>query len=684
MIDARVWLRRAPAIAIVAVLYFAAGKLGLSLAFVNVSASAVWPPTGLAIAALLLFGVELWPAIFLGAFTVNVTTSGEALSAFGIACGNTLEAVVASVLVRRFAHGIDAFERPPDVLRFTFLAMLAPIVSATIGVLSLLVRGLAQAADTPSIWFTWWLGDVSGALLLTPAIVLWARDRTLPRARAAEAALLFCATVATGVLVFGGVSPLSRERYPIAFLTFPVLVWSAFRFGPRESASVAVIIAAVAAWGTLNGVGPFSIGAPNESLLVLQSFMAVAAVTSFTLGAAVADRRRAEAHALALEHQSRLVAEDAARIREEFLSVATHELRTPVTSISGYAQLALRSMEAGRNDRLVPALEAIVRQSGRLASLITRLLDAAHAHDRELSIDPRPTDLSALTSSAVETGRLADDDRHRWELRIDRGLHAEVDPLRWEQLVMNLLDNAMKYSPAGRTITVRLRGDGDSPIRLEVADDGVGIPPERLPHIFDRFYRAHESRGLGGLGLGLYISREIAERHGGGIAVSSVEGEGTVFTVTVPGARASVAMPASLPEAQPAKGDAAGKRHVLVVDDEPDVRSLVEVILRDAGHRVTTAPNGEDALARALRERPDLILLDKLMPVMDGTAFARAYREADPNGAPIIAFCAARDAPEWSRSIGAVAYVAKPFDVNELEKIVRRELAPQRIAQPQR
>jgi signal transduction histidine kinase/CheY-like chemotaxis protein len=665
--------------ALLVAIYFVAGKLGLTLAFVNASATLVWPPTGLAIAALLLMGVELWPAIFIGAFAVNLTTSGDLPSSIGIAIGNTLEAVIATRLVNRWADGRKAFERPHGVIRFALLAgTLATAVSASIGVMSLELTGLARWSDAGPIWLTWWLGDASGALVITPVIVLWANDPWVwTDKRRGELVLLLVAAIATGLLVFGGLQPLSVQRYPIAFLSFPVLVWAAFRFGPREAATVALLISAIAIWGTLNGFGPYALRTPNESLLVLQAFMAVAAVTSLALAAAALDRRRTQTRLLALEQESRLAAEETARAREEFLSIATHELRTPVTSLSGYAQLAQRALAAGQSERLGPALKSILRQSARLAALITQLLDAAHVERRQLEIEPTPTDVSALTADAVDAIRLGERGRHRWDLRIDPGIEANVDPLRWEQLLMNLLDNAIKYSPAGRSITVRLRRDGNGPVMLEVADDGIGIAADQLPHVFDRFYRAHERQGLGGLGLGLYIAREVVERHGGRIEVASVEGKGTTFTVTLPASRATAiaADPAPAEESASAAEDGSRpRRRILIVDDEPEVVALVQEVLREAGYVVTTAKNGEEALAIAARRRPDLIVLDKLMPVMDGTSFVWSYRQATPDPAPIIAFCAARDAEAWGRSIGAVAYIAKPFDIDDLPRVVRAQL----------
>ena len=677
MIGLRRWPRLGLSLALLVALYFVAGRLGLLLAFVNASATAVWPPTGLAIAALLLFGTTLWPAVLIGAFAVNLTTSGDVVSSVGIAVGNTLEAVVATYLIRRWASGRAVFDRPQDVLRFAlFAAVLAPAVSATVGVASLELTGLARWSDVGPIWLTWWLGDAAGALLVAPAVVLWAEKRLVfARERLAEAALIAVAAVTTGVVIFGGIASLSVQHLPVAFLTFPVLVWGAFRFGPRVAATVMLALSGIAIWGTVNGFGPYALGSPNESLLLLQAFMAVAAVTSLVLGAAVFDRRRTERKLLAVEQRSRLAAEDGERLREEFLSVATHELRTPVAAVSGYAQLAQRALAAGRTERLGDAVESIVRQSRRLAGLITQLLDASYVQRGQFEIEPRPTDVSAVAKWAVEAARLADDGRHQWDQRIETGMSAHVDPMRWEQLLMNLLDNAMKYSPEGRTIAVSLERIPGGPISLRVADQGIGIDHDRLAHVFDRFYRAHAQQRLSGLGLGLYIAREIAERHGGQIHVSSVVGEGTEFTVTLP------ATPATSPEPLGPAEDTEQIRgprtrgRVLVIDDEADVRMLVETVLRDAGQIPMSAENGEEALALAAREPPDLILLDRLMPVMDGTEFAKAYRAAVAHPAPIVAFCASRDAEAWASAIGAVAYIGKPFDITELDRTVRRQLS---------
>ncbi len=273
-------------------LYFAAGKLGLMLAFLHVSASPVWPPAGIALAALLLRGYGVWPAVFLGAFLVNLTTAGSVLTSIGIATGNTLEGVLGAFLVTRFANGRRAFDRPQDVFKFVGLAaLLSTTVSATLGVTSLSLGGYARWEDYQAIWLTWWLGDAVGDLVVAPLIVVWATRRRVrwTRRRVCEVVLLFECVILLGHAVFNGL-----YAYPLTFLCIPPLVWAAFRFGQREVVTTIAALSGLAILGTLRGLGPFVSPSQNESLLLLQAFMGITAVTAMPLAAVVAARRRAE------------------------------------------------------------------------------------------------------------------------------------------------------------------------------------------------------------------------------------------------------------------------------------------------------------------------------------------------------------------------------------------------------
>jgi PAS domain S-box-containing protein len=277
--------------------YFAAGKLGLALAFINASASAVWPPAGIAVGALLVFGPRMWPAVATGAFLVNITTSGHVPSSIAIAAGNTLEGLAAWWLVSRWAAGRAAFERPVTTFKFALLAgALAPIVAASTGVVTLVAAGLAPPRDWMSIWLTWWLGDAVGTVVIAPLLVLWMTE-TPPawnRTRAIETASVMAAIGALGWLVFGN-SPAGARRYPLEFIPAVVLLWPAIRLGAREAATATALLSVVAVAGTLQGFGPFALESPNASLLLLQMFVGIIAVLMLAVASEVASRRSIEA-----------------------------------------------------------------------------------------------------------------------------------------------------------------------------------------------------------------------------------------------------------------------------------------------------------------------------------------------------------------------------------------------------
>lgn len=291
--------------AALAVVYFGAAKLGLRLAYVNPSATAVWAPTGIALAAFLIFGFRIWPGIFLGAFLANLTTAGTVLTSIGIAAGNTMEGVVGCYLVKRFAHGHRAFERAQDIFKFAFLAgMVSTAISATIGVTTLSLGGFARWTMYGPIWRTWWLGDAVGALIVTPLVLLWRENPRLEwtRKRLIELVFLLVGLSVTSWIVFGGHFHSEIKDYPLEYLCVPFLIWAAYSFGRRKAATANFLLAGIASWGTLHGFGPFSGEDPNTSLVLVQVFTGIVAITSLALAAEVTERKRvSERFGLAVE-----------------------------------------------------------------------------------------------------------------------------------------------------------------------------------------------------------------------------------------------------------------------------------------------------------------------------------------------------------------------------------------------
>src|SRR5206468_1873852 len=211
-------------IGILAIIYFVAGKLGLMLASLHASASPVWPPAGIALAALLLLGYRAWPAIFIGAFLVNVTTAGNVATSCAIATGNTLEALAGTWLVNRFAGGKNVFDRPQGVFKFALAATVSAVVSPAFGVTSLALDGFADWTNYGAIWVTWWLGDVTGDLIFTPLVLLWGIRWKLAwkKEEAVEVGVLLLLLALLSAVVFGGWLEISAKNYPIAFICGPI------------------------------------------------------------------------------------------------------------------------------------------------------------------------------------------------------------------------------------------------------------------------------------------------------------------------------------------------------------------------------------------------------------------------------------------------------------------------------
>jgi signal transduction histidine kinase/ActR/RegA family two-component response regulator len=654
--------------------YFVAGKVGLDFfGLLNPSASAVWPPTGVAIASLLLFGYRAAGAVFAGAFLVNYSTAGGVLASLGIAAGNTLEGVAAAYLVTRFAGGAAAFERARDLAKYAALAAaLSTAISATLGVGILTLAGLAAPAAFGSVWLTWWLGDATGAILVAPLLVLWYRNRRLSAARAIEALLLFAAAIGVPALLF--FEP-RLERYPLASLCVPLLVWAAFRFRGREVVTAAVCMAVITTWATARGFGQFVMDTPNESLLVLQVFTAVITLTALMMSAVVQERRAA----LASERAALAEAEAALRSSDAFLAMLSHELRNPLSAIAAAgAALEQPGIASDWNAR---AGQIIRRQTALLKRLIDDLLDVAKITGGKLGLVRRPLDLADVVRSAVES--LADSGARlpSIDLQLAR-VCVDADPERLQQVIANLLGNAIKFTPSGGHVRVRTSVEGDDAV-LSVEDSGAGIAPDLLPRVFDLFQQGPQGRdrARGGLGVGLALVRRIVEMHGGTVeAHSDGEGRGSVFTVRLLSTSTpNVAVP------QVATVRAAPARRILLIEDNADARESLRMVLENAGHELYEAADGESGVERALALRPQLALVDIGLPGIDGFEVATRIRAADPSIRLVALTGYGRDDDvAASRAAGFDAHVIKPVNMQQLSALIEDLARPASERAPSR
>jgi signal transduction histidine kinase/ActR/RegA family two-component response regulator len=663
---------------------FVTGKIGLLVPLVHQRVTLLWPPAGIALAAVLLGGEWVWPGIAAASLLVSLSTHTPPVAAMVIAVGNTLAALGGARLLRRVGFH-NRLERVRDVLALLALGVVvSPVISALIGVAALNLAWRVPSARVLQSGLSWWLGDAMGILLATPVLltVLAPPFRRVSKERLLEAAILGICLLGAGELTLSSWSTNPLVHPPLAFTLFPFLVWGALRFGPRGAASATFLGVGIAFWATTHGLAPFALGTVEERLMYLYSYATVSVATSMLLAAVFAERRQTEEERmrlLAAEREARSEAEAANEAKDRFLATLSHELRTPLTPV-----LAIVSrLEA---DVRLPELAgdlAMIRRNVELeARLIDDLLDLTRIARGKLDLHPEIADLRKIVGHTTDmccapeiaTGRLrlvtdlAADDHRVWG-----------DPSRLTQVLWNLLNNAVKFTPAGGTITLRSRGETDRLV-LEVLDTGVGIDPDVLPHIFGAFEQGptRGTRGAGGLGLGLAISKAIVEMHGGTLtAVSEGRGRGAAFTLILPDFLPRDPETGELPiflgapqEIENPKSKIQNLR-ILLVEDHADTAEAMAELLRLLGHRVTVAGGVAAALAAAEGEDGlDLVISDLGLP--DGSGLDVMRRLSASRCLPGIALSGYGMEEDVRRSLeaGFDRHLTKPVSLQALEATI--------------
>jgi len=534
---ARRSFRNLVAILLLAGVYLAAGSFGLSLAKINPSASAVWPPTGIALAALLLGGYRLWPGVFVGAFLVNFHVQGSFLTASGIGLGNTLEAFCGAWLVQRFAQGTKSFDHTKTIFQFILLAAIgSTTISATIGVTTLSLSSLAKSNTIWTVWATWWLGDMVGDLIVAPLLLIWIRKPIPPWKPKAvlEAALLLLVIIAVAQLVFFGRTPFGGKNAPLEYLAILPLLWASFRFDQHGAIAAAFIFSAVAIWGTLRGLGPFAAPDANESLLLLQSFMGIMTMTGLVMASLNSERKRAE-HGLELQTESleKTVGERTAQLEEAvqeleaFSYSISHDMRAPLRAMQGYSQILIEDYA----DKLAPEAADFLQKISASAMRQDRLIQDVLSYSRVVHADLnlKAVDLDKLVREIIEMS--PEWSPPRVAISIETPLPAVLgNDAFLTQCITNLLANAVKFVRDGESPHVRIWAESpDHQVRVCFEDNGIGIADKDQARIFAMFERAHGAKHFEGTGIGLAIVRKAVERMKGKVSVESEPGKGSKF-----------------------------------------------------------------------------------------------------------------------------------------------------------
>jgi signal transduction histidine kinase len=438
-------------------------------------------------------------------------------------------------------------------------------VAATVGAASLSVANPLGWREMATTAWTWWQGDASGMIIVTPLIVSW-RTSGWPRwnvAKTFEATALTLALALATFVIFRGSAKAGTLQ--LAFVTVPLIIWAAVRFGQREVATGTVIVCLIAIWQTIKGRGPFGLLSHNTSLLLLLAYTSTLVMTGLVLSAVIGQRGRAIAElqkgneqlGLRVEERTReleltnqaLLTEVAERSRKEeflrqseenerqmqrFLAMLSHELRNPLAPIVN----ALRTMELTPGQDHTKLRTMIQRQVRQLTRIVDDLLDVSRITRGKIELRKELLVLNELIARTVESCQPLIDAREQ-TMRLDltrEELRVEADPVRISQVVQNLINNAAKFTPNRGLVSVSLLAE-DSHAVLRVRDNGRGIPPSLMPRIFEPFVQGDQSldRSEGGLGIGLMLVKSMVEMHGGQIhAFSAGPDQGSEFVVRLP------------------------------------------------------------------------------------------------------------------------------------------------------
>lgn len=674
-------------------LYVLTGLLSLDLSANDGLASMVWPPAGIALAAMLLGGNRFLPAIWLGAFIVVNVTSGNVMMALLSASGTTFAAWLARTALMQLHPQDMLFDGLRSTLQFLFsAALIYPATSAGVSALAQwLLGGLHNPMHALATFGVWFFGDLMGILGLTPLLYLigrrvWRRtpaESTSFRDNHFEQVLLVTAIT----LVSSGLYLLPRSiTLHLLYLPFLLVLWAALRLPLIQALSINLLVAAIAICGTLSDFADATRPQLLYELAFLYLFLLTQSATVLLVAGVVRDREKTANELL----QAQRTAEAASQQKSQFLTNISHEIRTPLNGIIGVTGIMLPEAS---NARQREQLRIVQNSAESLLKLLNDLLDHARIEAGKLQIDTHTLSLPQLLRDIIGLFESQAESKGlymRARLAGDLPPYVVSDETRIRQVLVNVIGNALKFTEHGGvtlSVSVLRQHGGCSDVLFSVEDSGIGIPVEAQERVFEPFTQADQStaRLYGGSGLGLTISRQLCQQLGGRLSLHSTPGEGTRVDILLPLRHASLSQETSFrrqseqANSPPASDDALPPQRILVAEDNSVNAQVTEQMLRNLGHEVVVAENGEAVMAR-WQQGFDLILMDCLMPIMDGYTAARRIRSLEHETGeriPIIALTAntMNEEREKCLAAGMDDFLAKPVRLRQLNDALRRQLA---------
>ncbi len=678
------------------VLLFAASQLIGHWSVATFDAVAVWLSNGILVAALLQLHRRPAVAVLAACLAINLFSNvirGDVGMLLWLnALMNLGEATLCAFLARRVCGAALDMRRPKRLLAFAGYAA-APAVAVTAAVgfgLVLALRGTGLSTAVVFSIYSFYIVELLGLLLVTPILLLVARAHRfqgMTRASAPEAVGLFVVMLLLTAVVFW------QNAAPVLFLTFLPMLLISLRLSPTKTAAALILLVSISGVATLTGHGPVHLthlvefegleGVPPmlRRLGIYNLYLLAMVATVLPISTVMTERRRLEARLRArtvAAQEARRRAEDAASARSRFLAMMSHEMRTPLNGVAGFADVL--AARPGLDAEAVRQARQIRQSSDGLLMLVEDILDFARGDD---TLTTEPLDLAAVAREAV-TPSLATAEARGLRVSVDDRLpplaRFAADRRALRQALHPLVANAVKFTESGE-IVVRLDRAGDG-VCIRVSDTGCGIDPSILPVLFEAFAQGDASirRNHSGVGLGLALAARHVQRMGGRIDVDSQPGEGATFILHLPFDRAAddikearpvadVAAPTEQPDRAPC---------VLVVDDHPVNREVARIMLEAFGCDVVEVCDGQQALDAVVEQPFDLILMDVRMPVMDGLEATRRIRAMSDTGEALSIVAMTADAmPEdvgRCLAAGMNAHMAKPISQVGLLAMVNRAL----------
>lgn len=651
--------------------YLAAADAGHALGL-SLAPTLIWPAAGVALAAVYLAGPEAVAAVFLAEFVFIFFENAYPLwVALALGLASALAAAEAAWLLRRFAFH-TGFARLSDAYLFIGTVILSAAIVPTVGIGSLVLAHQIPLSAARSAWGSWYVGVLFSLLIVGSFLLRWLPKLSFSRTRrewieiiAVEGAVAALALVifATPYGNLGGV--------PILYLLLLPLFWTALRLGPRMTTLALALVAVISVVGS---IARFPGGTLPAAVFAIELLIAVLAII-FIITMAIAEERK-DATATLRRQLVRLEAlldkvrrEDEAK--NDFIALLAHELRNPLAPLLSSLEL-VRLTEADQRTRsTVNAMRGRVRT---MARLLDDLLDLSRIERRTLSLSTEQIDLCAVARRAAETTEpLWREKRQRFEALLPaEPVGVEGDPVRLEQVVVNLLVNAHKYTGEGGRITLTLAPEG-AQAQLSVADTGVGILPEALAAIFAPFSQGEPGKRVGGLGIGLALSRHLVEMHGGTLEARS-EGvnRGSEFVVRIPLLPESGRLPRKDRTRELKRLAPARPLSILVIDDNRAAADALVALLAHVGHQAHAAYDGASGIKKAERLKPAAVILDIGLPDLSGYEVAGTLKEHGLE-AVLIALTGFGQAEDKRKALAAgfSYHLVKPIGLADLAPVLR-------------